>query len=410
MKKFYILLIALLAENSALPQTTQPCSSCLPDGFTFTTQEQIDNFQTDNPGCTEIEGDVEINGSDITNLNGLNVLTAFWGNLSVINNDALASLTGLDNVTSIGGALYMNGNPALTSLTGLDNVTSFEGTLYISFNDALTSLTGLENLTSIGEGLFIWRNPALTGLSGLDNVTAIGGSLRINENDSLTSLAGLDNLTSIAGGYFVIAGNASLTSLTGLDNLTSTSGHLLINFNPALTSLTGLENLTSIGGDIEIRYNAALTSLMGLENMDASSINNIWIKHNNSLSNCEILSICDYLASPNGIVEIYNNAPGCNSQEEVLEACEFISVEDLTPESSFLIYSTSASSQITIETSTVPPKNTYLTLYNLNGQQLIEQQITEPTTMIDVGALPGGIYFVRLTWEKGIQVGKFVRE
>jgi len=31
--------------------------SCLPQGITFTTQAQIDNFQPIYPYCTEIEGD-----------------------------------------------------------------------------------------------------------------------------------------------------------------------------------------------------------------------------------------------------------------------------------------------------------------------------------------------------------------
>ena len=50
--------------------------SCLPEGIIFETQAQIDSFQILHPNCTEIEGGVEINGDDITNLNGLNVLTS----------------------------------------------------------------------------------------------------------------------------------------------------------------------------------------------------------------------------------------------------------------------------------------------------------------------------------------------
>ena len=42
---------------------------CLPEGITFTTQEQIDSFAINYPGCTEIEGFVDINGNNITNLN-----------------------------------------------------------------------------------------------------------------------------------------------------------------------------------------------------------------------------------------------------------------------------------------------------------------------------------------------------
>ena len=74
MKRLSFLVIALLLIP--LTAITQPC---LPEGITFTTQAQIDSFQTNHPNCTEIEGDVIIGGDDITNLDGLNVLTAVGG-------------------------------------------------------------------------------------------------------------------------------------------------------------------------------------------------------------------------------------------------------------------------------------------------------------------------------------------
>jgi hypothetical protein len=55
--------------------------SCLPEGITFNMQAQIDNFQVNYPNCTIIEGDVLIEGNDITNLDGLDVITAVYGNL-----------------------------------------------------------------------------------------------------------------------------------------------------------------------------------------------------------------------------------------------------------------------------------------------------------------------------------------
>ena len=76
--------------------------SCLPQGITFSTQASIDNFQTNYPNCTQIEGAVTITGSNINNLNGLNVLTSIGGNLNIGLNPALTSLTGLNNLTYIG--------------------------------------------------------------------------------------------------------------------------------------------------------------------------------------------------------------------------------------------------------------------------------------------------------------------
>ena len=52
---------------------------CLPEGITFSTQEEIDNFQINYPYCTEIEGDVIIEGDEITNLDGLSVLNSISG-------------------------------------------------------------------------------------------------------------------------------------------------------------------------------------------------------------------------------------------------------------------------------------------------------------------------------------------
>ena len=85
---------------------------CLPEGITFSTQTEIDNFQINYPSCTEIEGNVTIKGDDITNLNGLDVLTAIGGNLAIGDlfpnvNPLLEDLEGLENVTLIGGILIL---------------------------------------------------------------------------------------------------------------------------------------------------------------------------------------------------------------------------------------------------------------------------------------------------------------
>ncbi|MCD4746108.1 MAG: hypothetical protein K8R58_07400, partial [Bacteroidales bacterium] len=78
MKKLTLLIVLTFIIQAYVSSQT-----CLPEGIEFTTQAEIDNFQTNYPNCTEIEGDVTINGINITNLNGLNVLTAFGGDLSI---------------------------------------------------------------------------------------------------------------------------------------------------------------------------------------------------------------------------------------------------------------------------------------------------------------------------------------
>jgi len=338
MKTLYILFIGLLVSGGVMAQ------SCLPEGIIFETQAQIDSFQINYPNCTEIEGDVLIQGNDIANLNGLNVLTTILGTLSI------------DGYESFG-------NLALTNLTGLDNVTFIGGNVDIVWNDALTNLTGLNNLTS-------------------------------------------------SGGCFGIAVNAALTSLSGLEGLTTVGGFLAINYNDILKNLDELESLNSIGGDLEIIDNATLTSLSGLDNINPESIGNLLIYENQLLSDCEILSICNYLVSPNGTIEIYNNATGCNSPEEVQDSCEAnaVLIDEQLLADKVLIFPNPSSTHITIELPQNPQKNTLLSIYNLNGQQLITQPITEPQTAVDVSGLPSGVYFVKVMDDESVMMGKVVVE
>jgi hypothetical protein len=267
MKKLSLLVFILV-----IFQMMMYSQSCLPDGFTFQFQEDIDDFQADHPNCTEIEGNVTIKEYRIKNLDGLSALTCIRGDLNLLGTDSLYSLSGLDNIDSIAGNLIINSN----------------------FN--LMNLTGLLGMTSVGGNLEIENNDRVTSLSGLANLNFIGGKLSIVVNDSLTSMAGLENVTSIGGGLFITS-------------------------NRALTSLEGLENVNSIAGDLDIFDNNSLNSLSGLENLDVSTIADLYIIGNNSLLSCNEPIICNYLASPYGSVNIYNNAPGCDNPAEVSNSC-----------------------------------------------------------------------------------------
>jgi hypothetical protein len=67
-----------------------------------------------------------------------------------------------------------------------------------------------------------------------------------------------------------------------------------------------------------------------------------------------------------------------------------------------------ASTTIAISTPAKPNKNTFLIIYNINGQQLIKRQITEQQTVVNVSGLPQGVYFVRVSNDSAVKVGKFV--
>ena len=411
--------------------------SCLPDGIIFTTQSQIDSFQINHPNCTEIEGDVSIVGYDIVNLDGLSVLTSIGGYIWIENIDSLSSLSGLDNLTSIEGGLvirycnaltnlsglegltsigedlWVGNNDALTSLSGLEGLTSIEGWLGIGNNDALTSLSGLEGLTSIVEYLSIYDNIALTNLSALRGLTSIGGYFKILDNDVLVSLSGLEGLTSI-GGYLGINKNAALTSLSGLDNVTSVGGGLWIWENHTLTSFSGLEGLTSIGGEFKIWYNDVLVSLSGLDNINAESIRDLEIVGNQWLSDCAILSICNYLENPNGDIYIYGNTTGCNSSREVKEACT-ASISEQQTAIQLSIYPNPFTTSTTIEYELKEISNIQFTIYNVMGETVYHTEFSlmppgSHTVTWSPSHIPEGLYFAVLRSEEGVSVVKMVKQ
>ncbi len=338
MKKIsFIAVILILCFVSASSQ------SCLPYGITFNNQAQIDSFQINNPGCIEIEGPVTISGDDITNLSGLSMLTSVWYGLDIRN------------------------------------------------NGSLTSLTGLDNLTSIGLGLWIWNNSALTSIAELSNLVSAGGILNITENDALTSLTGLDNVTTFTDIW--IDGNDVLTSLTGLEALTSLEGELVISYNDALTSLTGFDNVSSMGF-IEIYFNDALTSLTGIDNVHTIG-GDFKVYFNGALSTCEVQSVCDYLADPSGTVVIHDNAPGCNSQEEVEEACG-LSVEEQHMNAYLSLFPNPAKQEVNISTDD-DREIEEVCIYTLIGQRVMQERSVNG--ILDISRLLSGMYIVEVTVE-----------
>ena len=120
-------------------------------------------------------------------------------------------------------------------------------------------------------------------------------------------------------------------------------------------------------------------------------------------------SVCDYLAIPGGYISIYDNATGCNNQQEVEEACGIVSVDEPTTHS-ISVYPNPSFTQITVELSELPLKNTVLAIYNINGQELITQQLTDSKTEINFYHLPTGIYIVKVWNDKNVMVQKVIKQ
>lgn len=360
----------------------------MPEGITFSNQNQIDSFQQNYPGCTEIEGNVRISAfGPLTNLNGLSVLTSIGGYFEVYNNNSLTNLEGLNNLTFIGGYFDISENDNLINLSGLDSLSFISDYFQIYDNGNLMNLIGLENLDSIGGNFDIIYNFNLINLDGLENLSSISGNLLI-ANNSLYNLEGLDNLLSIGNGLY-IGGNSN-----------------------NLNTLNGIESLTSIGGELSIEYNYVLNSISSLENITPSSIQGLTIEKNYALSTCEIQSICEYLANPNGSVEIQNNATGCNSREQVEEACLVsipVNINFVDLKNSPNPFTTST----TIEYYLAQPSEVTISFFNKFGKQvdLIQQKQQQGKQQVvwNAEGLSTGIYFFRLQAGDHLSKGKIVK-
>jgi len=292
MKK--LLFIAIILIFGIALASAQPC---LPGGIHFYSQAEIDDFQANNPNCTEIEGYVHIGGNDITNLNGLNVLTSTGG-------------------------------------------------LWIADMDSITSLTGLHNITFVGATLYIRDLPGLTDLSGLSSLIYIGGTFWIWNNSSLTDFSSLSNVISIER--------------------------------------------------LDIFNNDALTTLSGLDNIAADSLADIYIVDNNLLTICEVQCICDYLSMPSADVIIEDNALGCNSIEEVEEACESVSIGEQYMNSRLTIYPNPTNHKVKISMND-GRELTEVSIYTLTGQQVLRER--PECSTINISHLQPGMYIVEVTVE-----------
>ena len=136
-----------------------------------------------------------------------------------------------------------------------------------------------------------------------------------------------------------------------------------------------------------------------MENIQAESIDNLQITGNDSLSSCAILSICNYLADPNGEVWIEDNACGCNSPEEVQEACDtVILVEEVIGEGLMVITPNPCSEVVTIGFTIDVCRLVIVDLVDMTGirvKRIIEEQKLPGTynVNVDLSELPKGVYY-----------------
>jgi hypothetical protein len=348
---------------------------------------------------------------NLTSLEGVDSLEVIKRELIISHSDSLTDLTGIENLDTLGGlSLYFN--KALTSIGELELSFNAISTLYVLGNDNLHDFSGLEGINEITSHCFVEDNPQIVDFSGLDSVTYIR-DLWVKDNPSLISFEGLENLSSIKYSI-VIWNNDSLFNLTGLENLSSAEIGILIRDNDTLNSIEQLSNLSTCE-NLTINNNPNLSSLAGIDNIDAATIGTLYIMDNARLSLCHVQSICDYLVSPNGTVSIYNNAPGCNSVEEVEDSCGIVTIAENQLMDRMSVFPNPFTTSTTIEYELYTLSTIHITVYNILGEMVYEEpeQVISPgihKVVISLGYLPEGLYYTVLRSEDGVSVVKMIKE
>ena len=428
----------------ALISFTLASQSCLPEGIIFQNQADIDNFQVNFPGCAHIEGDVEIEGDHIYNLDGLSVVTAIGGQLYITNNDSLTDITGLSALTGIWGSLLISSNPMLTSLEGLESLITVPADVFISNNLLLNDISAIGNINSdsVAE-LWITSNAALSicdnaficsylsnpngtvsiknNAPGCANPPEVADDCGItlgclpSGNYNFYHQADIDNFQANYPGCTELAGEtlingSDITNLAGLNVVTTINGSLKFFNCTQLESLAGIESITQINGPLSIIGNSLLTDISALNNLDTIGLTFLSISNNALLSNCAIEPVCSYLFGTFGAshCNVVNNDDGCKTMDEILMACS-VGTEEIIykDENQIHIVPNPAKDNVTVE---VPGSSSkfQISIFNLNGQEIMKQSSDKTSAEFDISFLKPGIYFVKFEEAKQTIINKFV--
>lgn len=211
-------------------------SQCPAGNITLSTQAEVDDFVLTYPGCTELLGNLFIDGNTITNFKGLSGITSIEGRFEISNTQIL-DFKGLEFLATVGGSFDVRNNSALIDLSGLDLLNSV-----VRF--------------------FMIENASLKTLDGIDSLTIIEEeeSIVIIDNNSLISINALSTVVSCPGCAIVISGNPNLTNLEGLENIPPDDMfflRLVDNQNLVVCNLQNICTFLLAGGDHTIENNAS---------------------------------------------------------------------------------------------------------------------------------------------------------
>ena len=265
----------------------------------------------------------------------------------------------------------------------------------------ITDISGLSSLTEVQGNLGITNNLDLVSISGLNEMAIVGGDLLIINNNSLTNTAALESFI-LAGGGITLQDNPQLTGLTGFGQIASISLDLRIVNNDALQNLNDFSVLQGLN-NLELSDNALLNDISLFENMIALG-NEVIIRDNPQLSMCSVHTICDHLLVGGNAI-INNNAPNCNSIEQVTTICT-VAVENAFSADDIVVYPNPSNGIFTI--SGLPQNSNEISIFDALGKMIYVDKTAN--NIVDISAFPTGIYYLAIKIEGNYAYKKLLVE
>ena len=356
---------------------------------------------------TKVSGDFWIRSNDqLTDIQAFSSLIRTYSTLEIASNPSLVRIHGFNKLKEA-YVLHIHDNDKLNSIAGLNALGRIQTRFTLQNNPTLTSLSGLESLAAVNGDMTITRNGALRKLTGLDSLKSVKGRFEISRNDSLVSLNGLKSLEE--AGMLTIFSCPGLNDLQGLDSLKYCAEGIGISSNQRLTSLDGLEGLTSFDTVKEaylmINNNPALTNISAVEQLNPETISKLFIENDSLLSYCAISNLCSYL-STSGLATIRDNGKGCDTREEIIAACDSLSVENRSEALYFQFYPNPVSDKLTVF---LQDDQGLITILDCNGRVMLKQEITGQKTSLETANLPGGVFLLKFDGKRTVAVWKLIK-
>jgi hypothetical protein len=289
-------------------------------------QTDVDNFVATYSGtCDTINGNLNIESSDVVDISGLSFLTTILGQVYIYQT-SISTLDGLQNITQISNQLIVDQNFSLTTFI-LPNLATVG--LFIKVDNA-SSITNIDlsSLNSINGSIYFEASTATFSssanyitLSNLSNLVSadFSGLTDINYFN-VFSCANLSilNFTSLlkTDVRFEIF-NAPLLTSINIPNLKTIEDYLSVRFS-GLTNLDDFSSLRTVKGFVRIRDNSNLVNVDAINNIQVID-SFLEIRDNDLLDEC--CAVTDFINGPNyisGSLDVSSNGTNCSDVLDII--------------------------------------------------------------------------------------------